>query len=180
MPPPSRDVENSASRCLEIRAAEAMLEAYELFRQSAELSGDEQTIRETTAMVNRKRAHLKALRSGDEEEIPRAQRQSARTVRAGLNRHRRDFGLRPLPMRPPLLRLATCEQRNRRAPGRKSVKRPGSRRTTAPTRGDPDPDGDLPPPAPGPGARWQALLGAELEPEYVSGCRLFLIERSSR
>lgn len=60
----------------------------------------------------------------------------------------------------------------------------GSRRGTnscASTRGSPDdPDGDLPPPAPGPGARWQALLGAELKPEYVSGCRLLLIERSSR
>lgn len=55
-------------------------------------------------------------------------------------------------------RRPRCDHRHRRAPGRKPFRRPGSRRATAPTRGDPDED-DPEPPAPAPGARRQHSRG---------------------
>jgi hypothetical protein len=85
-----------------------------------------------------KAMHLmsKALRTVNSEPTASAMKtmKQAAKIRGAMNHVRmiRVTGKRP-----------TCEGRHRRAPGMKPVKRRGSRRTTAPTRGSPD--DDLPP-----------------------------------
>jgi hypothetical protein len=73
-----------------------------------------------------------------------------------------------------------CDQRHRRASRGRPIRRRGSRRTCAPTRGDPDSDGDPEPPAPAPGEWWWASLGGETCIERLSERRLPLTEESSR
>jgi hypothetical protein len=64
-----------------------------------------------------------------------------------------------------------------RASRGRPIRHRGSRRTCAPTRGDPDPDGDPEPPALA--ARRQPVTG-KTSTEYPSGPRLLLTERSGR
>ena len=133
-----------------------MADGYEQMAREAEAAGDHVFAAAARANAAPQRRAARAL-AGNGPATP-ALRDARRTSTKTLNRALRDRGTKASRA---ALRV-NCEHRNRRASGTKPVKRRGSRRTTAPTRGSPDddPDGDLPPPAPGPGARWQALLGA--------------------
>jgi hypothetical protein len=126
---------------------------YERMADEAEANGDHLLADAARANIAPQRRAARAL-AGKASATPALHNARRRSTKS-LNRLLRDEGLPTLPVP-----RAVCEPRHRRAPGRKPIRRPGSRRTTAPTRGDPDGDGDPEPPAQGPGARRQAPLGA--------------------
>jgi hypothetical protein len=128
----------AVDRDLEAKIRRARANCFEARAEQLDRVGDHQSANEVRAMAgaNRRAAHAIKTKLDPSVEV----RESRRTTRMALNRRRRDFGLRPLPVPPPLrLRL---RQARPRARGHRPVHQHGSRRCTAPSRGDPDPDGD--------------------------------------
>jgi hypothetical protein len=143
-------------RELRARWKREMAAGYEEMAREAEADGDHEFADAARANVAPQRRAARALASNGT--ATPALRDARRVSTKSLNRVLRNERLPTL--RVPRRLRASCEHRYRRTPGRKPVRRSGSRRTPAPTRGDPDPDGDPEPPAPSPGAGWQARLGA--------------------